>query len=107
MSLFQCELCGSIEKTHLSCQAFSIATHIYDWSYAPERKGMALCSACGPTHLITGEKTSTMGKWHNKFHRYILPLNSCYTDDEGNVRHKETGLTASEYIIKHQITRVT
>jgi hypothetical protein len=109
MSLFQCEVCGSIEKTHLSSQGFYIAQHNYDWAYAPERKGMRLCSACGPTHLSNGELRNTAGKWHNKFPRYILPPNSCYTNDEGDVIHKETGLTASQFIIKYpnQITKLT
>lgn len=108
MALFQCDHCGCIEKTHLSHQAFCIATHNYDWSYAPERKGMRLCSACGPVALSNGTEITCGGQWHNKFPRYVLPLKSCFTDDEGNVIHKDTNLPVSQFVkqFPEQVTKL-
>jgi len=108
MSLFQCDNCGCIEKTHLSSQAFCIAPHNYNWAYAPERKGKRLCSACGPVAFVSGDPTPSAGEWHKKFPRYALPINSCYTDDEGNVIHKPSGLTVNQFIkqFPDQVTKL-
>lgn len=91
MSLFQCENCGCVENTALSSQGFNgYFEKMFDWSYAPERRGKRLCSACGPVKYIDGTDTK-YGKWHGLFSREYLPLNMFITDSVGNLAHKETG----------------
>ena len=90
MSLFQCEVCGCCENTALSCQGFKGITECFDWSYAPDREGKRICSACGPTHYRSG-KPSEYGKWHGQFQRVFLPLGMFMTNQRGNLAHKETG----------------
>lgn len=93
MSLFQCEKCGCVENTALSSQGFNgFFEKLYDWSYAPERKGMKLCSACGPVKYSDGEDTE-YGGWHNVFPRVYLPVGKFKTNREGNLEHVETGET--------------
>lgn len=92
MSLFQCENCGCVENTALSSQGFNgFFETLFDWSYAPERKGMKLCSACGPVKYGDGTPCEKGGKWHNVFPRQYLPLGMFETNSEGNLAHKETG----------------
>lgn len=62
----------------------------YDWSYAPERKGMKLCSACGPVKHSDGEATE-FGSWHNQFPRTFLPKGMFEANRVGNIAHKESG----------------
>ncbi len=62
----------------------------YDWSYAPERKGLRLCSACGPTCFASGKPTE-YGKWHGRFPRTFLPMGMFHTNHVGNLAHNETG----------------
>ena len=87
MSLYQCEKCGCCENTscgHYHCRNFK---DMWDEKYL----GKALCSACAPTHFKSGEKNRDMnGKWHGKFERTFLPMNMFYTNDDGNLAHKET-----------------
>lgn len=91
MSLFQCENCGCCENTALSSQGFNgIFADFFDWAYAPERKGMKLCSACGPVKYKEGE-LSEYGKWHGKFDRVFLPKGEFFTNKVGSLEHKETG----------------
>lgn len=91
MSLFQCENCGCCENTALSSQGFNgIFADFFDWSYAPEREGMRLCSACGPVKYRDGEP-SEYGVWHGEFSRVYLPKGEFVTNDRGNLEHKETG----------------
>lgn len=91
MSLFQCENCGCCENTALSSQGFNgFFERLYDWSYAPARKGMKLCSACGPTHYRNGEQTE-YGKWHRVFPRVFLPKGKFKTNRVGNLEHIVTG----------------
>lgn len=103
MSLFQCENCGCVENTALSSQGFvGIFEKYYDWSYAPERKGMKLCSACGPEKYSDGEDTE-YGKWHKVFTRQYLPLGMFETNEVGNLAHKETKSDDYQpYIIKQE-----
>ncbi|OWK41206.1 hypothetical protein PSOLE_36090 [Pseudomonas oleovorans subsp. oleovorans] len=54
MSLFQCEVCGCRENTAHSMPGFKGITECYDWSFAPERDGLLVCSACGPSHEARG-----------------------------------------------------
>lgn len=90
MSLFQCEVCGCRENTALACQGFYWMTDLFDWSYAPDREGKKLCSACGPTHYKSG-KPSEWGSWHGKFERVFLPLGMFKTGRRGGLAHIETG----------------
>ena len=91
MSLFQCEVCGCCENTACAAQGFKgFMERCFDWSYAPERQGKLLCSACGPTHYRDGKPTE-FGKWHGEFKRTFLPLGMFETNRRGNFAHKETG----------------
>lgn len=91
MSLFQCENCGCCENTALSSQGCNgYFEKLFDWSYAPERKGMRLCSACAPTQYRDGSPTK-FGEWHNVFTRIFLPKGEFFTNKVGNLEHKETG----------------
>lgn len=91
MSLFQCENCGCCENTALASQGCKGAfEEFFDWSYAPERKGLLLCSACAPTHYSDGSQTR-YGEWHKVFPRVYLPKGVFFTNRMGNLEHKETG----------------
>lgn len=90
MSLFQCEVCGCCENTALSMQGFKGITECYDWSYAPEREGKRICSACGPIKHKNGTP-SHFGEWHGRFDRVFLPLGQFTTNRVGNLEHIETG----------------
>ena len=96
MSLFQCENCGCLENTALSAQGFKVMKHLFDWSYAPEREGMRLCSACGPANYSGGKPTG-LGKWHDVFKREFYPLGEFATDEVGNLKHAATGLPSSQF----------
>jgi len=73
VSLYQCEKCGAKENTALGSY----------WG-----KDKKICSEC------------YSGKWHNKFPKEILlPIGMFVTNDEGNLKHKETGETdLSNYV---------
>lgn len=90
MSLFQCDVCGCCENTALSCQGFKGITECFDWDYAPERKGLRICSACGPAKH-KGGTPSEFGKWHGQFDRVFLPKGQFHTNRRGNLEHTETG----------------
>ena len=66
MSLFQCEVCGCRENTAHSMPGFKGITKCYDWSFAPERDGLLVCSACGPSHEARGSGSGFV-KWYGKF----------------------------------------
>jgi hypothetical protein len=90
MSLFQCEVCGCCENTALACQGFRFLAECFDWSYAPEREGMKICSACGPV-AYKSEGPTEYGKWHNQFGRVFLPIGEFHTNQRGNLEHTATG----------------
>lgn len=90
MSLFQCEVCGCCENTALAAQGFNYRPQMFDWSYAPDRKGKRLCSACGPAKFRDGCITG-FGRWHEKFERVYLPLGMFCTNERGNLSHVDTG----------------
>lgn len=96
MSLFQCENCGCLENTALSAQGFKIMKHLFDWSYAPEREGLRVCSACGPSRYRDGNPTK-FGEWHKVFGREFYPMGEFITDDVGNLKHKATGLSSAQF----------
>lgn len=90
MSLFQCDVCGCCENTALACQGFQFLSDCFDWSYAPKREGLKLCSACGPVSYKTDGLTE-YGKWHNEFDRVFLPKGEFHTNNRGNLEHTATG----------------
>ena len=91
MSLFQCEVCGCCENTALACQGCNgYAVKFFDWSYAPEREGKRLCSACAPVNYAGGTPTE-FGKWHDEFDRVFLPLGEFHTNKRGNLEHTASG----------------
>ncbi len=92
MSLFQCENCGCCENTALSSQGFRVLADIYDWTRIEDRKGMLLCSACGPERFCDGEPT-LHGTWHKEFDRVFLNKGQFKTNKDGNLEHIETGRT--------------
>lgn len=87
MSLFQCENCGCCENTALTSLPIP---KLYDWTYAPEREGMKLCSACSPPKYRDGSGTDIHG-WHGQFERTFLPIGKFKTNRRGNLEHIETG----------------
>lgn len=101
MSLFQCQHCGCCENTALSSQGFAPQAKYFDWTGFEERKGLLLCSACGPTHHRGGSPTENGGKWHGRFERTFLPLGMFHTNSVGNLAHNETG---DEDFRKYQIS---
>jgi hypothetical protein len=97
MSLFQCDNCGCCENTALSSQGcHGFFEKYFDWSYAPERKGMKLCSACAPTSFNDGDNTG-LGKWHGQFPQVFLPKGEFITDARGNLVHCKSGIDASKF----------
>lgn len=96
MSLFQCEVCGALENTALACQGFQFITEYFNWGYAPERRGLKLCSVCGPIKNSDGTPTE-FGVWHGQFKRRLFPLGEFYTNKQGNLEHRETGLLSSDF----------
>lgn len=91
MSLFQCQHCGCCENTALSSQGFLPLGEYFDWSYAPDREGLLLCSVCGPVAYRDGTPTEYGGQWHGRFPRVFLPLGQFRTASNGNLEHIETG----------------
>lgn len=82
MSLYQCSKCGAVENT--ACGHY----HSRDMDWWPEEyRGKKLCSECGPPTFSDGKPTE-FGKWHGRFEKRCYPLDSLYTDSEGNVRRK-------------------
>ena len=91
MSLFQCQRCGCCENTALASQGCNgYAERFFDWKGIEDRKGLKLCSACGPTHYADGTATG-LGRWHNRFDRTFLPIDALKTTKEGNLAHIATG----------------
>lgn len=90
MSLFQCEHCGCCENTALSAHIGKHMPELFDWTGIEDRKGKALCSACGPTKYRSGEPTE-YGEWHGEFDRVFLPMGEFKTNQRGNLEHIETG----------------
>lgn len=96
MSLFQCDKCGCCENTALSFQGFKEyipEESAFDWRGKEEWKGKKLCCACGPQLFTDGEPTHRGDRWHNRFARVFLPKGKFFTNEEGNLEHKDTGDT--------------
>ena len=92
MSLFQCENCGAAENTALASQGTKHITEWFDWDGIEDRKGMDLCSLCGPTKYADGTKTG-YGVWHGEFERVVLEKGKWKTNRQGNLENVETGST--------------
>lgn len=91
MSLFQCDNCGCVENTALAWQGFSNGwEEEFDWTGLEHLEGKQLCSACGPSKFIDGDD-SGKGKWHGEFSRVYLVKGDWFTNEKGNLEHKETG----------------
>lgn len=103
MSLFQCEHCGCVENTALSCQGFQpeIFADCFDWHGIEERRGMRLCSACGPAFRSDGEH-SGYAAWHGEFEQTYLEKGKWKTNRAGNLEHVDTGRTD---FLKHAIEK--
>lgn len=89
MSLFQCQRCGCVENTALSGQGMSWPD-LFSWVGIEERRGIKLCSACGPTAYRDNAPTK-YGKWHGRFVRTFLPMGMFRTAQNGNLEHIQTG----------------
>lgn len=93
--MFQCENCGCKENTALSDQRF-VWHEEYDWTGIEDRKGKALCSACGPAKFKSGEPTEYGGKWHGVFERVYLPMGQYKTNAVGNLELKTNNRIESQ-----------
>lgn len=100
VSLFQCEHCGCVENTALSLQGFKWVEW-FDWTGIEDRRGMKLCSACGPPKTLIGNDSGG-GTWHGEFERIFLPMKMFRTEPGVGLAHVETG--DSDYR-KHAIER--
>jgi len=63
----------------------------FDWTEIEDRKGLALCSACGPQKFSDGRPNEKMGEWHGQFDRVYLPMGEFRTGKRGNLEHIATG----------------
>jgi hypothetical protein len=71
--------------------------HLFDWRYAPELKGKMICSDCGPRHYRDGKPTN-FGQWHGEFKKVYLPMGEFITNSAGNLEHKESGLSYTQFM---------
>jgi len=97
MSLFQCDKCGARDNT--ACGWYHARNN--ERLTKKEFLGLKLCACCAPREYPSGEKTSFNGDWHNRFQRMILPIGEFFTNREGNLEHKETGLLCGEFAKIH------
>jgi hypothetical protein len=105
MSLFQCDKCGCLDNTACGGNYHLRHRRNEDWYGIPN--GVALCCACTPSHTLDGELVNKRaGKWHNEFDRVFLPKGEFFTNNDGNLEHKETGLLSDEFV-KEYPERVT
>lgn len=110
MSLFQCKKCGCVENTACSDMA-PMMVYLYNAEFIEHKAAMEswkrflgilldqpfepLCSACSPV-WYTPEGYYGVGNppdnhWHGRFKRMFLPKGKFVTDDDGNLKHCETG----------------
>lgn len=113
VSSFQCEVCGCVDNTAYGLYGTTIQRRSYDWSYAPERKDLNVCSACGPCRFVSGttavkirNDVNCRGSWHGFWSRSFLPLGNYTTNHEGSLVNKETMKPPAfhEYIPAEQVT---
>lgn len=104
MSIFQCDECGCLDNAACGGNYHS-RHHNEEWHGVPN--GMKLCCACTPSHSLKGTLIcDRAGKWHNEFDRVFLPKGEFFTNDDGNLEHKETGLLSGDFV-KEYPERVT
>lgn len=89
MSSFQCQWCGCVDNTALSGQGMAWP-ELFNWAGIENRRGLKLCSACGPTAYKDNTPTR-FGRWHGMFPRTFLPMGMFRTASNGNVEHVDTG----------------
>lgn len=117
MSLFQCAKCGCLENTALT--PCSHSTYLMNQEFKRNPKHPAFlsykkilglypkqvfknyCSACcpvwfdgqnygvGPNPSPKADKWNGGGLWHGDFRRRFFPMGKMFTDDGGNLKHKE------------------
>lgn len=72
MGLFVCDKCDVIENTALGL--YWGGSNHNRWFGIPDHS--ALCSACMPTHFVSGTvHRDGKGKWHNRFKRRLFSDN--------------------------------
>ena len=99
MSIFQCDKCGCSDNT--AC-GNNYHTRYNNEKWFGIKKGLKLCTACTPSHTLDGQLVDERsGKWHNEWQRVFLPKGEFFTNQEGNLEHKETGLSEFEFIKKY------
>ena len=98
MSIFQCDNCGCSDNTACGNNYHSRYNN-KEW-FGIEN-GVKLCTACTPRYMLNGEVfDERAGKWHDEWKRVFLPKGEFYTNEEGNLEHKKTGLSELEFIKK-------
>lgn len=93
MSIFQCTRCGVAENSALGVYN---SRHRNSRFFSGVEDGEALCCMCAPSTYKDGSPTKYTGQWHNRFTRHFLPKKSCFTNNEGNLEHRETGLVGNK-----------
>lgn len=98
MSIYQCDNCGCAENTALGWYHCRNSQRLTKAKYL----GKKLCSVCAPTEYPSGESINNMnGEWHGHFERTFLPHGSCFTNEQGNLQHIDSGLVGSEIYSKY------
>lgn len=90
MSLFQCQWCGRVENTALSSQGYvGIVQNCFNWTEYEQRKGLKLCSHCGPFMYTNGRYVFRK----EELSLIYLPMGQFETDNQGNLFHTESQST--------------
>lgn len=99
MSVFQCDQCGCRDNT-AGGSNYHIRRHNQEWFGIPD--GLKLCCACTPSHTLDGRLVDERsGYWSSSFKRLFLPKGEFFTNNQGNLEHRETGLLSSDFIEKY------
>ena len=99
MAIFQCDRCGCRDNS--ACGGTYNTKRMNERLFEGVKNGEALCVACTPSQYKSGAPYNEGGKWHNIFDRLFLPKGEFATDSQGNLVHKETGMSCLEYADKH------
>jgi len=89
VAVFQCDQCGVAENSALGVYN---SRHRNSRFFSDVKDGEALCCMCAPFTYKDGSPTKYTGQWHNRFKRHYLPKGTCFTNENGNLEHTETGL---------------
>lgn len=90
MSIYQCDKCGCAENTALGW--YHCRNKSERMLGAEFKDGTKLCSSCSPSMFADGSNFSKGGGWHNQFTRTFLPKGVCFTNMDGNLECKNSGL---------------